>query len=117
MSLNIPGNGRQKPICVNLSTADLTPIITGTAAGIQTIESIWISCAASTSLTLSLTDGTTTWPIYNNKTLTANDSEAIIDQHWQILNGWTLNAEAGNADRVTIIAVVALSSQTDTARR
>jgi len=117
MSLFIPGSGRQKPICVNLSTTNLTAIVTGTAAGILTIESLWISCGTATTLSVSLTDGITTWPIFNGETLTANDHDEIKDHHWQIFDGWSLKAQAGAVDRVTIVAVVSLSTQSDNARR
>lgn len=117
MSMYIPGAGRQRPVGVKLTTADPTPVVAGSALGIDTLESLSYSCAASTTLSIWLTNGTTSWYLLNGETIAANTHAIISDHHLQIPTGWSLMAEAGAADRIDLIAVVALSIQNDTPRR
>lgn len=117
MSLFIPASGRQKPIGVKLTTTNATTIIAGSTSGIYTLESLSYSCNTSTTLSLWLTDGTTIWYIKEALTVAANTGDIIKDHHIQIHPGWSLVAQAAAANRIDLIAVVALATQTDNARR
>jgi len=110
MSMNIVNTGRQRPKGVKLTTADATTIMPGPATDTvtRTLESLCYSCGTSTTLSIWLTDGTTSWYILNGESIAANTHTIIDNLHLIIPSGWSLWAEAGDADRIDILAVFAI---------
>lgn len=110
MTMNIINTGRQRPKGVKLTTTGATAIMPGppTDTATRTLESLCYSCAASTTLSIWLTDGTISWYILNGETIAAN-SHAVIDNLPLILpSGWSLVAQAAEADRIDIIAIFSI---------
>lgn len=109
MTMQIIQTGRQPPACVKLTTTDATTIVSGPSAGIDTLESLAYSTSASTTLSIWLTDGSTNWHILNGETVT--EGRVISDLPIQLKSGWSIRAEAGDADMVDIIAITARTTQ------
>lgn len=110
MSMNIINTGRQRPKGVKLTTTDPTTIMPGPATdtAVRTLESLCYSCGTSTTLSIWLTDGTTSWYVLNTETIAAN-THAIIDNLPLIIpSGWSLRAQAGAVDRIDILAVFSI---------
>lgn len=111
MTMVIESTGRQKAYGVKLISTNATTIVAGPSSGIDTLESLSYSCAASTTLSIWLTDGTTSWYLLNGETIAANTHAIITDHHLQIPSGWSLRAQAAAADRIDILAVTARTTQ------
>ena len=107
-------NGSRETRGVKLTTNGLTEILAGPRSGFITLESLRYACGASGStLTLQVTDGTTSWNLMNTQTVAANTSAAIED-HVVLKAGWSIQAQAADANRIDIVAVFVLSGQSGT---
>lgn len=116
MTLFITNKGREKPIGKKLNSTSAIPIIEGNSRTILTLESLSISCAASTTLSLWITDGTTIYYLKQGETISANTSSIISTMNIPFFDGWSLKAQAGAADRIDIIAIVSQDTQLTTPR-
>lgn len=105
---------RDKPKGVKLTTTGATPVIAGPTSGSITVESLRYSCGAGgTSLSIWVTDGVTSWYMLNGATIAAGASVPIED-HIVLFSGWSINAQAADANRIDIILVPVLSGQSGT---
>jgi hypothetical protein len=105
----IENTGRQPATMVNQTTTNATTIISASSSGLDTLESIAYAPDGSVTLSIWATDGSTSWYIINNETVSA--ARIITDLHIQLTPGMSIKAQAGTANKVTVIAVVARSTQ------
>jgi hypothetical protein len=109
MTMVIENTGRQPASMVNLTTTNATTIVSASAAGLDTVEAIRYAPDGSVTLSIWATDGSTDWKILNNETVSAADT--ISDLHIQLGAGMSIKAQAGTANKVTVMAIVARSTQ------
>ncbi|MBX9455853.1 MAG: hypothetical protein KL863_07410 [Rhizobium sp.] len=110
------GGSREKPKGVKLTTTDPTTIMSGPVSGFLTLESLRYSCDGTpTDLSLWVTDGTTSWFLMKDYAVAANDLEPPIEDHIVLKTGWSLRAQASNANQIDILAVFIVSGQGSTA--
>lgn len=106
---------REKPKGVKLISDDATEILAGPKSGFFTIESIRYCCGGTpTDLTLWYTDGTSSWNLLNAYEVPANSNEPPIGDHIVLKFGWSLMAQAANANQIDITAVFVVSGQSGT---
>lgn len=117
MTMNLVSDkGRQPPKLVNLTTADPTVILAGDAKAIVTVDSIsWSVKGTDTTLSISITDGTTTAYLMDTKAVTQRTNGELLDRHIQLPNAsWSISAEAGAGNLVDIVVVYTRDTKTTT---
>ena len=111
MTLFAQTNGQRVLKPKLLTTTGATTICTAAEKRTLTLESLLISVGATPSaLAVWITDGTTDYPIINGPTLAATTTTTITDQHIPLADGWSLKAQAGVANTISILATVIQSN-------
>lgn len=93
-------------IPTKLTTTSVTEVYAATKR--TTILSV-VACnydANSTTYSLEMFDGTSSFPIYGTETIAAHTREPY-NEPFVLSSGWSLRATAGNANRLTIILTYA----------
>lgn len=115
MSVNIPQIGNVRLIPLDLTTANLTTVYAPTNANIRGVFESMSFCndsAGSVNITVILTDGTSTWKLYDVHPVAAHATELFKEHPFPITAGWTLAVQAGTANALHVITVI--SEQTST---
>lgn len=109
MSVNIPFIANVKTICKDLTVTTAVNVYTGTANLRGSLDSMSVcnDSAASANFTLQLTDGTSTFKIYDVFPVAAHTTLFIKEHNVQLPDGWTLQVIAATANALHVVAVIA----------
>lgn len=108
MSINIPQTGSLKNIILDLTTTNATTIYTGQnkIRGVLNSMTVCNDSGSAATFTLSITDGTTTVKIYDQKSVAAHDTLLLTQHEIPIPTGWTISITATTANTLHVLAVI-----------
>lgn len=101
--------GQTKTIGQKLTTTNVTTLYTATADVGAIIKSVSVCSinGASDTFSLLLNDGTSDFYIFKNLAISANTTELIYDHNPILRSGWTVKAQAGTANALDVVMVIA----------
>lgn len=101
--------GQAKTVGVKLTTTSSTEIYASAANRRASLKSLSICeiSGGATTIDVSVSDGTTTWYIYKGMAVAANQTILLTEHNIPLLSGWTLDAQAGDANQIDLVAVLA----------
>lgn len=90
----------------NLDSTALVNLVTCNSGFDKTVESILVSCGdTGTDFTLVYNNGTTDFPLLNERAISAHDTFVLTDVHVVLSEGRSLKVKASAADQLTVVAV------------
>lgn len=101
-------DGSPRPVTAYLTTTSAATIYTAPAGCVATLESLYVcnKTAGAVTFTLTVTDGTTTWTIYNVGSIAANGTLERVNMGITMREGWALKATANTMNALDIVASV-----------
>ena len=112
MTIFAQTNGQRQLRAENLTTTGATLVVTSFEKSTITVESVTISAGAvASTISLSVTDGTTTWFLLNGVTISAHNAVVLDSQHIPLQPGWSIKAQAGTANTLSVLIVLFQSNQ------
>lgn len=113
MTLISPLNGTRVYKPAKLTTTNATTIATAAEKQALTIDSVRLSArAGGSTISLWVTDGTTSYYLAEDYALSANTALQIEGHHIPMRDGWSLKAQAGTANIIDVSAVLIQSNPT-----
>jgi hypothetical protein len=116
MTINTYTQGSVEPKCIYLTTTSATDFLIPPSKTKYVVHNLIVcnKTGSGTTITITLTDGTTTWALYSVLSVGANTTVSIDLHGLPVPNGWKirLTAAAGNALDVTA-AISTFSASTN----